>query len=191
MKKIIYILAMSVAFACNSGNKSGFITPENDEFASFLKHFKQAELPMVIKGCYEDIDGLTEFDGSAFSTFTDAYHFAYRQIPSNGDYIAVITLQTAECFIPVLTTFKPNGTIIDRKVIAIGQCWHDCGYECEEYMTIKSDYSIYTSDTITSCECDEMWEIIPETCQDFVIFKEGKLNNDGKIELSDETKKSL
>jgi len=191
MKKIIYILALSVAFACNTGNKNGFIIPENDEFASFLKEFKQTELPVVIKGCYENIDGLTEFDGSTYSKFTDAYHFSYRQLPSNGNYIAVITLHIAECFIPVLTTFKPNGQIIDKQYIAIGYCGHGCGFECEEFMTIKTDYSIYTSDTITSCQCDDMWEIIPGTCEDYVIYKEGKLNKDGKIELSDEKRKSL
>ncbi len=191
MKNILYLLTLLAFVACNSDNKSGFIEPENDEFASFLKHFKQTELPVAVKGCYEDIDGLTEFDGSNFSQFTDAYHFSYKQIPSNGNYIAVISLQIADCFIPVLTTYKPDGTIIDKKVIAIGQCGHDCGYECEEFMTIKADYSIYTSDTITSCECDDMWEIIPGTCEDFVIYKEGKINNDGKIELSDEIKKPL
>ena len=191
MKNLIYLVAIIAFTACNSTNKSGFIEPENDDFASFLKHFTQVDLPLDVKGCYENIEGLTEFGEWNPSPYTDMFHFSYKQIPSNGNYIAILSLQIADCFLPVLTTYKPDGTIIDRKVIAIGYCGHDCGYECEEFMTIKADYSIYTSDTITSCQCDDEWEIIPGTCEEYVIYKEGKVNSDGKIELSNEIRKPL
>lgn len=192
MNRILLILALFAFIACNTPDKkSGMIEPENEKFATFLENFKKVNLPLEIKGCYVNPDGLMEFVGSEFSEFVEPYSFAYMQIPASGNYIAVLSLQAADCLIPVLSTFKPDGQLIDRKYIAIGYCGQDCGFTCEEYMTIQTDFSMFTSDTITSCKCDDMWEVIPETCEQYVIFKKGKLLSDGKIELSDETKEPL
>ncbi len=192
MKKIVLCIALIALIACNTSNKkSGIIEPENENFAAFLDYFGQGNLPLEIKGCYINPEGLKEFDDDEYSEFVDPYSFAYMQIPAGGNYIAVITLQAADCLIPVLSTYKPDGQLIDRKDIAIGYCGMDCGFTCEEYLIIQNDYSIYTSDTITSCECDDLWEIIPETCEHYVIFKKGKLKSDGKIELSEENNQPL
>jgi hypothetical protein len=212
MKKIIYILTIVILTACQTNNENNKRTsnddkskhllkdtnnskqdfPEvKDELTAYLENFKKADLPIKIKGCQVNTNGLVEFDGKRFKKFNEYYSYAYRQIPTNGNYIATITLGVADCFQPVLTTYKPNGDIIDSKTIAIGYCGIDCGYSCEEFMSIDKNYEIYVSDTISSYECDSIGNEIPGTYEYYVIYKEGKLLTEGKIQLTDEIKKNL
>jgi hypothetical protein len=163
----------------------------NDEFDSFLRHFDKTKLPTEIKGCYLSEKDIKEFKGDHFRKYVDEYHYGYKQIPANGTFVATITLGAADCFLPVLTTFKLTGEKIDSKSISIGYCGSDCGYSCEEYMIIKEDYSIYVSDTISSSECDSIGNIIPGTTENYVIYKTGQLLKNGKIELSEEIRKEL
>lgn len=172
--------------------KTEIMFPEvNDDFDGFLKHFDKTELPLEIKGCYLSDNEVKEFSGSHFKKYVDEYHYGYRQIPANGNFVATISLGAADCFLPVLTTFNLKGEKIDRKSISIGYCGSDCGYSCEEFMTIREDYSIYVSDTISSSECDSLGNIIPETTENYVIYKSGQLLENGMIELSEETRKEL
>ena len=66
---------------------------------------------------------------------TNAYYI-YGQIPTNGNYIATITIGAADCNLPVLTTYKLNGERIDSKTIAIGGCGQGPCFECEELVEI-------------------------------------------------------
>jgi hypothetical protein len=212
MEKIIFILTISVLTACHTKTEKGNYNaaedkienaetlnesqtiefPEvNEEFTTYLELFKKTDLPINIKGCLESEKGLNEFDGKKFKQFNEDYSFSYRQIPTNGNYVATITLGVADCYLPVLTTYRLNGQIIDRKTIAIGYCGSDCGYSCVEFMSISKDYKIYTSDTISTYDCDSLGLEIPGTYEYYVIYKEGKLLTDGKIQLTDEIKKPL
>jgi hypothetical protein len=163
----------------------------NDEFDDFLRYFDKAKLPIEIKGCYLSEKEMQEFKGDLYRKYVDEYHYGYKQIPTNGTYVATITLGAADCFLPVLTTYKLTGEKIDSKSISIGYCGSDCGYSCEEYMIIKEDYSIYVSDTISSSECDSLGNIIPGTTENYVIYKTGELVITGEIELSEEIRKEL
>ncbi|MFZ4413932.1 MAG: hypothetical protein ACOYOV_12685 [Bacteroidales bacterium] len=131
------------------------------------------------------------FDGNNFKKFNEDYSYAYGQFTTNGDFIATITLSAADCYLPVITTYKPNGLIIDKQTIAIGGCGSDCGFNCEEYMILKRDYSFYTSDTISVYDCDSLGNEIPGTYEYYVSYKKGKLLTDGKIEMTKEIKKPL
>jgi len=199
MKTTCIVLIILALAACQSKNEKSnesadggnVLKAENEEFSAYINNFKQKNLPLTIKGCMEDITGLAEFDGEKYKTFNEDFSFSYGQIPTNGEYIALITLGAADCFLPILTTYKLNGQIIDKKTIAIGYCGMDCGYYCEEFMSISDDYKIYTSDTISTYKCDDQGNEIPGTYEYYLIFKEGKLLDDGKIQLSEEQKKPL
>lgn len=207
MRQTLVILTIILFYSCQSNkdsstqsdkekqenltNKySGFIQV-NDEFTMYLDNFEKAELPITMKGCLMNSDGLKEFDGKKFSKYNSDNSYAYRQISTNGTYIATITLGLADCILPVLTTYKPTGEIIDKKTIAIGRCGFDCGFSCEEYMSIDKNYSIYTSDTISTYVCDSLGNETPGTYEYYVAYRSGKLTKDGKIILSDEKKKIL
>ncbi len=195
MKYLIIILSVLV-FACQT-NSDKPISDEtkfpkvNDEFTLYLSSFSKKQLPIVIKGCNISSDGLKQFDGKQFSKYTDEYSLAYGQIPVNGNYIATITLASADCYLPVLTTYNLKGQIIDKKGIAIGGCGADCGFTCEEFMTLRKDFTFYASDTISTYTCDSLGSETPGTYEYYIIYKEGKLRSDGTIEMSEEVKKKL
>jgi hypothetical protein len=192
MKYLTIILSIFL-FSCQTSqdNNTTEFPAVNDEFTLYLKNFEKIELPIRIKGCKISSDDLKKLNGKQFSKYTDEYSLAYGQIPTNGNYIATITLGSADCYLPVLTTHKLNGQIIDQKTIAIGGCGSDCGFNCEEFMTLKKDFTFYTSDTVSTYTCDSLGNEIPETYQYYVIYAKGKLLTDGKIEMSDEIKAPL
>jgi hypothetical protein len=197
---LIYLLFL---FSCQANsNKSDKKQPNtlenqpifpkvNDEFTLYLQNFKKLALPVAIKGCKVNSDNFKQFDGNQFAKYADEYSLAYGQIPTNGNYIATIILGAADCYLPVLTTYKQNGEVIDQKTIAIGGCGSDCGFNCEEYMTLRNDFTFYTSDTISICDCDSFGNEIPGTCEYYVTYRDGKLRKDGKIEMNKEIKKPL
>ncbi len=173
-----------------SENESSF-PKVNDEFTLYLDNFKKLDLPIVIKGCNISSDGLKQFDGKQFAKYSEEYSLAYGQIPTNGNYVATITLGAADCYLPLLTTYKLTGQIIDKRSIAIGGCGSDCGFSCEEFMTLRKDFSFYTSDTISTYTCDSLGNETPGTYEYYVIYQKGKLQTDGKIEISNEIKEPL
>ena len=150
--------------------------------------FLKEELPVIFKSCDSPITGLYQFDGKSFSKFSQEYSLSLNQVPSNGNYIALITLAATECYLPILTTYDNNGEKIDEKKLSLGYCGSDCGYDCSEFMIINEDYTIYVSDTISSSECDSLGQIIPNTTENYVIYKEGELLKNGRIEFSKEIK---
>ena len=59
---------------------------------------------------------------------------------------------------------------------------------------INNGYNVsffYTSDTISTYDCDSLGYEIPGTYKYYVIYKEGKLLANGKIQLSEEIRKPL
>jgi hypothetical protein len=152
LTRIFTILGLTIILGCgqttndkaenngkDSTNNENAFPALNDEFTVYLDNFKKMELPITIKGCNISSDGFKQFDGSKFKKYADEFALAYGQIPTNGNYVATITLGAADCYLPVLTTYKLNGQVIDQKTIAIGGCGSDCGFSCEEFMpTIRS-----------------------------------------------------
>lgn len=163
----------------------------NEQFQSFLDKFPKIELPFLVKGCEANYEELTELNEENSSPYVQDYSYAIGQIKTNGNYVSVITLGVAECLLPVLTTYKLTGEKIDGKTIAIGYCGSGPCFECEEFMTLKEDFTIYTADTMKISECDNDYNPIPDTERIEVIYKEGRLTEKGEIELSDEVKKEI
>jgi len=162
-----------------------------DQFQFFLDQFPKVELPLKIKGCEVDFENLTELNEENTSAYVQDYSYAFGQIQTNGNYVAVIILGVADCLLPVITTYKPTGEKIDSKTIAIGYCGSGPCFECEEFMTLKKDFTLYTADTMKTFECDDDYNPIPGTESIEIIYKKGRLTVDGKIELSGEMKKRI
>jgi hypothetical protein len=135
---------------------------ENGNFKLYLSTLDKVDLPVIIRGCGEvNATKKIREKGNGIELTTDNSYFktsepVYGQIPTNGEFLATISLGVADCFIPILTTFNKNGTQIDRKSISIGYCGSDCGYSCSEFMSIDRDYAIFTSDTVMTYDCDSL-----------------------------------
>jgi hypothetical protein len=157
-------------------------------------NFTLASLPLAEKGCYLKPDEHIQLTKERYPVYVsneEGYMISGYTFKTNGDFTALLSFGAADCYIPNLTTYDRLGKKIDEKMIAIGGCGSDCGYTCEEFMTIRTDYSIYTSDTITTFKCDTSGNEIPGTKEHYVIYKKGKLLSSGKIELSGEIKEVL
>ncbi len=203
MKRLLPILTL-ILLSCSQTDKNESETekskgkseshtdlPQEKKFEFFLKQFPKVELPLKIKGCEADFENLTELNEENTGGYVQDYSYAVGQIQTNGNYVAVITLGVADCLLPIITTYKPTGEKIDSKTIAIGYCGSGPCFECEEFMTLKKDYTLFTIDTMKIFDCDDDYNPIPGTESIEIIYKEGRLRVDGKIELSGEKKKKI
>ena len=191
MRTLLFLLLILV-WSCTSGdNAEQDAAPVDPTFQQFLDQFPAVNLPLSIKGCVDRFEGLTFFDETNSSPFVEDYSFAFGQLETKGAYKAVITLTAADCLLPVLNTYQPDGTLIDRKTIAIGQCGTAPCFECEEFMSMDLDLALFTADTITTATCDSNYQPIAGTEKVEVIYKKGKLLSTGKIELSASIKRAL
>ncbi|HWY98604.1 MAG TPA: hypothetical protein VNY36_05940 [Bacteroidia bacterium] len=170
------------------------VPPSNSDFNAFLKKFKHHEIPLAIKGCKINMSHIADtFKISASdSLYMPLEGFIpYCTFKTNGNYVAIIYLGEADCLLPVIRTYNKTGKMIDEKGIAIGGCGVGPGFTCEEYMTLRKDYTLYTSDTISVSEIDSLGNEIKGTETKYVVYKEGRLLSSGKIELSGETRKDI
>ncbi len=205
MKRILLIITIVLISSCKSENKKdknliskhqksiSAIPKVNDQFQDFIDQFPIKTLPIKINGCTDEILDLPKLDIKLSSEYSkDAkYEHIYGVIPSSGNYISTITLGEADCFVPILNTYKLNGKIIDSKPINIGSCGFDPCYDCVENMIIDSEYRIYVADTIKTSDCDENFNSIAGTEKIKVVYKKGKLTKKGTIELTNEIEKIL
>ncbi|WAC03059.1 hypothetical protein N7U66_05370 [Lacinutrix neustonica] len=205
MKRILLIITLVLISSCKSENKNDkSLTTElqepiseipqvNDQFQAFIDQFPTKTLPIKINGCTDEILDLPKLDIKLSSEYTkDAeYEHIYGKISTNGNYISTITLGEADCFVPILNTYKLNGEKIDSKPINIGYCGPDPCYECVENMTIDSEYRIYVADTIKTSDCDDNFNAIAGTEKIKVVYKEGKLTKKGVIKLTNKIVKNI
>ncbi len=205
MNKAILLIGIILIFGCKSESKdsekllsgqdeiNSKIPQVNDQFQAFLDQFPKTELPIKINGCDEKYYKAPKLDLSLSSKYSpDAkYEYVYGIIPSKGNFVSTITMGEADCLIPVLTTYKLNGEPINSKPISIGSCGPDPCFECMEFMTIKKDFRIYVADTIKTYECNENFKQILGTEKIEVIYKEGKITENGVIELTEEATKKI
>jgi len=194
---LLIILVVICCFSCQKRNRKTITTNVentqidsssivetnwlNDSLRLYLQYFKTVDLPIVINGCSINIDNLKAFYNEYGDDFPSDY--AYAQIPTNGNYIAVIRLGVAEDYLPILTTYTFEGKIIDEQVMA-GQ--YSTG--CRSFMKIEHDYTIFTADTIIDYNDFDLCDYIVEK---YIIYRIGQLLPNGKIKLSEEQKKVL
>lgn len=187
MKRLIPIIILFVV-SCSS-DETSLNTEEKEDFQAFLRTFPEIDLPLEVKACEIDYSNLTYYSPDTPSIYIEPYSYALGKITTESDYIATISLATADCMLPVITTYKITGEMIDQKTVAIGAC--GCGpcFECQEYMILREDHSIYTADSMVSSICDEEFDPIPGTETISIIYRVGKLKSNGTVHLSEEREK--
>ncbi|TRZ42179.1 hypothetical protein [Robertkochia solimangrovi] len=205
MKRILFLISIVLISSCKTESKTekslttkyqepiSKIPKVNDQFQAFLDQFPTKSLPIKINACADEILDLPKLDINLSSEYSENVEFEhiYGIIPSKGNYITTITLSEAECFVPILNTYKLNGEKIDSKEIFIGYCGFEACYECVESMTIDIKNQIYVADTTKTYDCDDNYNAITGTEKIKVIYQKGKLTENGIIELTKETEKII
>lgn len=97
-------------------------TPKSNRFERFLSNFKMTKLPIEIYDpCNIESKDLEVLSASDYKTcLADEEEVSYVQIPANGNYVAVVTFGLGDCFLPLLTTYTPDGKKIDHHRISPG-----------------------------------------------------------------------
>jgi hypothetical protein len=168
------------------------------EFEKYLSHFQKMNLPITIYPCgYVSYDslGLYTFKNEEFSNYVgDAANYfgdvatTFAQIPTNGNYYAIILFYYADCDIPTLITYTYDGNEIDRKAIITGG-GSDIGYQSSISTRIYEDFTIYVADSVVTWEVDSLNQEIDGTREAYVNYFTGKMLENGKIKLSKEQRK--
>ncbi len=196
LTRIIHIsilLVLTLISSCTNNGPSYTSTPPslNEEFLFFMNQFPEVGLPVTIKGCEIVSSNYKRFDGNSFGNYADANTLAFGKLTTNGKYVAAITLTPGDCYSPVLSTYTPNGKLLDRKVLMLDSCRTACGFSCEKVASIDTNYTFYVADTITSFVCDDLGHETPGTFEHYVNFVTGKLLPNGRISATEMQKKVL
>jgi hypothetical protein len=185
----IFIVSTILISSCN--NFTNNHSDKSTEIPAFLQIYKWTILPVSMKGCFGDSYYLPLINQDSLISSSEDGSLEYCTFKTNGDYYAVIRLGLADCALPYLITYDKNGKVIDNKSLGIGSCGSGPGFACEEFTIIKNDFTIYSSDTISTFEIDSLGDEIKGTREYYIIYKKGRLLKSGKIELSDELKQTL
>lgn len=201
MKKVIIIITLVLIFSCNSEKKNkgslefedkesiSQIEEKDNQFQKFISQFPVLDLPLKIKACDDNFENLIELDNDLGKEYESQSYYVYGKIESNDNYIVTITLESAECYLPIITTYKVNGEKISTATLAIGLCGPDPCFECEELMEIDSSLNIYVAFISRYYDCDEEGKEIFGTDKKEVIYKKGRITEEGVVELTKEMKK--
>ena len=201
MKIILSIITIILISGCKSENKIeknlttkrqeaiSEIPKVNEQFQIFINQFPEIKLPIRIKGCEDDFRAVKELKKEISLPYENEPYYVFGRIQTNGFYIATITLGAADCFLPILTTYKLNGEKIDSETLGIGLCGSGPCFECEELMEIDNKLNLYVAFESRYFECDENGKEIVGTERKETIYRKGHINKDGVIELTNELKK--
>jgi len=199
MKTTQLILLSLLFFSCNSNpaskNKKEVSKNENlsgSDFNKFIGKFRPLRLPLTIKtfqqNGYNTLPVLSGSDTNYIKTPYPNKLYAYGLLPDTTDSYKIIWLSPAELYVPVLTTFTKRGQKVSEEYLGVGQCGSDCCYECNETITINTDLSIYSADSIKSCECDSTGPRL-NTMKKYTLYKTGKIAAGGRLTFTDILKK--
>ena len=160
-------------------------------FHEFWMSFELDSFPIKIKGCSISTMDIERLDYSLMGNYQDKYAAPFKRIKKDSILI-LIKLGLADCAIPTLITINAKtGALIDEEQLSIGKCGSDCGYTCEDFVSINSDLEIYSADSITVMDCNDEMEPIPESKERYVLFRHGYIKPDGSIELSKLKKETI
>ncbi len=189
MRIAAFIILMGALSSCmNHGHSVSGSESHPPAFDTFLTRFALRQLPITVRGCRLDSsEKLPTLDYEKDTVYAKINGLAYGSFATNGDYTALLTLAAADCWVPVLTTYDRYGKQIDSKAINIGQCGDGPGFTCSETLLIRPDYTIYTADTLSQQDVDSNEVVIPGGATfRWVVYRTGRLLDNGKIELSAE-----
>lgn len=157
-------------------------------FSQFVKKFPRVPLPLTIKTLEIQTTGVLQKITGRDSMFTNSSDpegtWAYGLLPDTAGNFKLIWLSPADVYVPVLTTFNRHGQRISEIHLGVGACGSDCCFSCAEYITINKDLTIYSVDSIKSCDCDSAGPQ-EKTMKKYTRFMTGAIAADGKISMSD------
>ncbi|WP_205512021.1 hypothetical protein [Longitalea arenae] len=146
------------------------------------------QLPLTIKTLEINDSTLPGLEGHDTNYIRNEYpgtrQCAYGLLPDTTNNYKIIWLLPAEIYAPILTTFSKQGQKLSEASLGVGGCGSDCCFECNETIIINKDLSIYSADSIKSCECDDNGPK-PETMRKYARVKTTKIGIDGHFTFSD------
>lgn len=200
MKQITFLsfcLILIIALSCAKKGDDSFKTDTTSSlqaqkspvidtskaFKAFLSKYRILALPLIVKRCeFSPVQSqLPELNQNSDTLFirNGSSNFCYGLLADTSKFYAVLTMAPGDCFGPLLTTFTKDGKRISKAGIDIGRCGFGEDFICSEFMKINESGEIYVADTIST------------KGENYVIFKNGKINFDGQVVLSEESRISL
>ena len=147
--RLVLLLLIFLCSSCLNNNvkksNSHLLQPKSSEnlieFKKFISKFKILPLPFIANtGCYEPDSSLSV----PLDMNTDSIFIGYigpsltvGMLPDTSNFYAIIYCTAAACYMPVLSVYSKNGTLIDKKELSKG-CGAGAGYICSEELIIKS-----------------------------------------------------
>jgi hypothetical protein len=106
-----------------------------------------------------------------------------------GTFKTCVSLGISDCSMPLLSTYNSDGKRADEKFLGGGNCDGSTEMTCKPCVTIKKDFSIFISDSITVIPMDSCGNELDGPKTKYVINREGRITPDGKIELGEAKRK--
>ncbi len=153
-------------------------------FQKYKSKFKPLQLPLVLKLADLYKEKLPTYNAKSTDTmFAHDNALIYGMLPDTAAFYGLITL---EHYGPILTTYDKTGRTIFTLALKVRDCPADVCYTYwAETTTIDKDLAILCADTIKTT--------VPEgknptgcTDQHYCLYKDGKVNADGTIVLTEE-----
>ncbi|MBO9204547.1 MULTISPECIES: hypothetical protein [Niastella] len=172
-------------------------TPVDPYFKAFMSKFRLLQLPLTIRPMeLGDINNLPLLYGkdtnyiTAPGTDTSIYRlYAYGLLADTANSYKLIWLSPADDYCPVLVTYTKKGEKISEGGLTAAGCGSDCCWECNQTISISKELSIYSADSIKTCECDDNGPK-PETMRKYTMVKTAKIEADGKFKFTELVEKN-
>ncbi|MCO4292400.1 hypothetical protein NF867_05940 [Solitalea sp. MAHUQ-68] len=191
--KYFHILPLFLLLSCstNSGkdsNEKTISAINQTNFRQFIRKFKVLSLPLIINTdeiqATSSLKRLNEKDNTFINSEYPNEIWSYGLLPDTSKTYKIIWLAPAEMLVPVLTTFSKKGQRINEQYLGVGGCGSDCCFWCKESIKINQDMTIYSVDSIRSCECDSIGPK-ENTMKKYIRFMTGKVSGNGKIKMTE------
>ncbi len=116
----------------------------------------------------------------------------YGILPDTSRFYSLILFFHADDLVPILMTFTKDGKKISETSLIVNGCGSDCGLDyCSSTGLIEKDLSIYCADSINYAPCNENNEKDESKREHYINYKQGRINPDGTIQLSEGKRKDL
>jgi hypothetical protein len=149
--------------------------------------FKPAQLPLEIKACDMHQAGLPDMQVDTVESEDGFIPYCFFEGP--GTFKTCVSLGIADCSMPLLRIYNSEGKKVDEKFLGGGNCDGSTEMTCKPCVTIKKDFSIFICDSITVTPMDSCGNELDGPKKKYVINREGRIKEDGKIELGEAKRK--
>lgn len=167
-----------------------------EHFRAFAAKFKTLNLPCTLyAGSYSEYNLESSLPDTVDSLFVNkevGYASFLGKLPDTSNFYSLIMLYPSDDMVPALVTYTRDGVKIDEKVIIARGC--PSGEEiiyCESRVIIDRDLNLFLRDSLVFCDKEKLLKNDSAGCYSEVLTQPGKLDEKGKIFLSDEMKRKV